>query len=388
MKFEVFWKNPGYKARPKLKRKIECDYLIVGGGITGVSVAYFLAKQGVKNIVLIEKHTVGCSATGEAAGTLVVRGETDLSQYVKYYGFKKAALLWSEIQSALRGLRKIITEENIDCDAEPQDTLYCDYPKKKKGYLREEFLFEKQLDKNAVWLEKEALTGELNTPLFAHGILSKNHGLSVNPLKFVQILSKKIEKYGVKIYENTALLKAQAGVAKTRQGNIRYKNLILAIDSEHPSAKVKRIKSTIVVTRQLTSEEINLTGFKKKKIVFDDGNHYYYFKLTKDQRLLLGFGDITVHKKHRQRDPHFPHLKNILEFIKKLFPYLDLPVEYAWSGGFGKSFSDLPLVEFKNNEIAIAGCATQVVCFMTAKYVADKLLNKKSPLQPFFELSS
>jgi len=46
MKHEVFWKNPGYVVRSKLKENIKCDYLIVGGGITGVSTAYFLLKRG------------------------------------------------------------------------------------------------------------------------------------------------------------------------------------------------------------------------------------------------------------------------------------------------------------------------------------------------------
>jgi len=48
MKHEVFWKNPGYKVRPELKEDIECDYLIVGGGVTGVSLAYFLSKHKSK----------------------------------------------------------------------------------------------------------------------------------------------------------------------------------------------------------------------------------------------------------------------------------------------------------------------------------------------------
>ncbi len=89
MKHEVFWKNPDYIIRPELKEDINCDYLIVGGGITGVSMAYFLAKLGAKNIVLIEKKYIASGATGKAAGTLVLRGEMDLTYLNKGIGKEK-----------------------------------------------------------------------------------------------------------------------------------------------------------------------------------------------------------------------------------------------------------------------------------------------------------
>src|SRR5258706_16249732 len=45
------------------------DVLIVGGGIIGCSIAYFLCKQGVEVIVL-EKGEIGAQASSAAAGLL------------------------------------------------------------------------------------------------------------------------------------------------------------------------------------------------------------------------------------------------------------------------------------------------------------------------------
>lgn len=39
--------------------------LIVGGGIMAASTAYYLAKLG-KSIIILERETVGCSASGKA----------------------------------------------------------------------------------------------------------------------------------------------------------------------------------------------------------------------------------------------------------------------------------------------------------------------------------
>ena len=151
----------------------------------------------------------------------------------------------------------------------------------------------------------------------------------------------------------------------------------MAIDADHPAKQVKSQKSTIIVTRPLTEGELTKTGLAKKKIIFDARNGYTYFKVTKDKRILAGFGTLTVPKKHKKKDPHFPHLKNIKTFLKKLFPYLNLRAEYAWSGTFGVTKNYQPFVQFKGNTVTIAGAATQVACFMTAKHAVSKMLGQK-----------
>ena len=388
MKFEVFWKNPGYAARPELKKDIECDYLIVGGGITGVSAAYFLAKAGKKNIVLIEKHYIGSGATGKAAGTLVTRGERDsVNDTIRKYGIKKAKIFWRVTHEALRDIKKIIAQEKIDCDAQSQDTLMCGFKGKNWDNLYKEYKAEKSIEGTTKLLKGLDLKKELNSNLFDHGVLSKQHGLCVNPLKMIQGFSHAIERRGVSIYENTNLLRIADHTAETHHGAIHFKKLIWAIDTDYPAEEIKNLRTTIIVTRQLTQHELAAIGFsQRKKIVWDSRKNENYFKVTKDSRILVGFGGIVVHKKHRGTDPHFPHLKQLQAFIKRIFPSLDLEIEYAWSGHFGvnKHYSKGPFVRFEKDSAAISGAGSQVVCVMAAKHVVHKLLNKKSPLEQFF----
>ncbi len=386
MKYEIFWKNPGYEPRPALKGDIECDYLIVGGGVTGVGAAYFLAKSDARGIVLIEKNHIASGATGKAAGTLVIRGESDLADIIAKYGEEKGRIYWNEIHEGLRDIKRVAKDEDIDCDAEPQDTLYCDYRHRHTVNLHEEYEAENHVEANTKFLAKEELRKEINSPLFAHGILSENHGLSVNPLKFTQNLSVAIEKYGVKVYENTPLLKTENNIAKTPSGNIRYKKLIMAIDADHPAAEVKNLKSTIVITRPLSDNELEKTGLVKRKIIFDSKKHYDYFKVTKDKRLLIGFGGVIVKKSHKKTDPHPRHLNTIQKFISKLFPYLEIEIKYAWSGTFGVTRDYGPYLKFSSDTVEIAGASTQVVCFMTAKYAVNKILGKPSTLEGFFTI--
>ena len=386
IKFEVFWKNPGYAARPELKKDIECDYLIVGGGITGVSAAYFLAKAGKKNIVLIEKHYIGSGATGKAAGTLVIRGENDLEDILKKYGREGTEKYWKEVHESLKSIKRIIRSEQIDCDDEPQDTLYCS--SRDQSYddldLRKEYQVEKSIEGSTQFLEEEELRKEINTDLFLHGILSTNHGLSVNPLKMAQNLSAVVQRCGVTIYENTTFLKTSGNRAETHHGSISYKKILFAMDADYPSEEVHNQKSTIVITRPLIHDELVKTGLIKKKIIFNNKTDYHYLKLTKERRLLFGFGTTIVNKQQRETDPHALHMEEIKGFIKNLFPYLDLDLEYAWSGHFGVTRGYHPVVEYTKNTASIAGAGSQVVCFMAAHHIANKFLGKESPLDEFF----
>src|SRR5437773_2161715 len=127
MKSEVFWKNPGYKVRPPLEKDIECDYLIVGGGITGVSLAYFLAKE-------------------------------------------------------------VATRENLECDLEPQDAIYASTKKGHDSFIFEEYKTAKSMEQSIELVTGEKLREAVNTPLFRHALIYKNHGVSVNPLAFTQNL--------------------------------------------------------------------------------------------------------------------------------------------------------------------------------------------------------
>src|SRR3989344_5781772 len=214
MKHEVFWKNPGYNGYPTLKKDIECDYLIVGGGIAGVSLAYFLSRFKAGKIVLIEKNTVASGATGKAAGSLVIRGERDFHNFVEKLGKKNATLYWNEIHKTLRLIRKIIEEEKIDCDVEPQDTLYCGFKHKSFNNLEEEYRYEREIENGSRMLYGEDLKKEFNTDLYDRALLSKNHGLSVNPLKLTQNLSKVAARYGASIYENTKFIGENKKIAR------------------------------------------------------------------------------------------------------------------------------------------------------------------------------
>jgi sarcosine oxidase subunit beta len=55
------------------------DIVIIGGGISGCATAYFLAKKGAKNVVLIEKNFLASGATGRCGAGIRQQWGTELN---------------------------------------------------------------------------------------------------------------------------------------------------------------------------------------------------------------------------------------------------------------------------------------------------------------------
>ena len=61
------------------------DYLIIGGGIVGSSVAYHLAKRGAGKIVVLEQATLGSGSTSKAAGGIRAQFGAEVTIRMSHY---------------------------------------------------------------------------------------------------------------------------------------------------------------------------------------------------------------------------------------------------------------------------------------------------------------
>lgn len=377
MNRKVFWEDSNYIPKPELKENVSCDYLIVGGGITGVSLAYFLNKLGAKKIVLIEKNMIGSGATGKSAGIITPKAELDLAELIEIMGVEKAKKYWKENHEVLKLIKKIIKKEKIKCDLEQQDTIMVSGSNKNNEWIIKEYEIEKNLEKKSEVLFGKKLRKEINSPSFLLGLISKDHSISVNPLGHVQALSSVAEKYGVKVYEKTKLVSIKGNAAKTLKGNIKFKKIILCIDSYARDNSIQNNKTTVVVTQKLTKKQLRQMSLIPKKIIWDAEDKYHYMKITKDNRLLMGFGDKFVGKKDKKIKPHEEHVSEINKFLKNVFPKINLEIEYAWSGTFGISKNWMPRIEKTRNQWKIFGSGSQLGCVIVSKRTAENLINKK-----------
>lgn len=189
------------KEYEKLKENMETDICIIGGGITGISTAYNLARKQLK-ITVIEKGKVGSQTTGKSTAKVT-------SQHGLFYKYLKdskgidfAKFYYEANEEAIENIRKIIERENIGCDFEKQSAYVVATKQEEIQKIKDEVEVVREFGGNARYVEKEEISKkvpELN-PLAA---IEFENQAQFNSYKYVTKLAEVCENLGIKIYENT-----------------------------------------------------------------------------------------------------------------------------------------------------------------------------------------
>jgi gamma-glutamylputrescine oxidase len=179
----------------------------------------------------------------------------------------------------------------------------------------------------------EQLKGILGSEGYTAGIrYGGTYG--INPLQALQGIKDILIDDGMQIYESTAMKRIEDHTIYTHAGSVTAENIIIAVDKLEESisplaAEVFHAQTFLSVTEPLTDAEL--------KILFPSGEQmqcwdsklvYTYFRLTGDNRLLLGGGSaFTTFLKDAYNNPgiirrvindfyeHFPQLRS-LSFIQ------------------------------------------------------------------------
>lgn len=388
MKHQVFWKNPGYKKGKAVTGKRECRYLVVGAGITGLSLAYFLLEGGVdaKDIIVVEAEYAGGGSTGHSAGMLIPEMETEENvgweAIIERYGVKLAKAYRHAHIEALHTIEKIIRKGKIHCDASKGDFLTLARDSAARERVMTDIQARRMMGERPAGLRGTYLMNEFGSPgfVFAERTLP---GLSVNPLALAQGIATYLRRQGVSIYENSPVISTYRDTARFAHGAITFSHIIYARGVGEKHAKLNKYVTTIAVTRKLSREQIKELRLADLDLFIDEEGlrSFHYGKITGDGRLLLGYGDVKVRADRAETTLHRPHIRNIERFIKKMFPHAKLPIHYAWSAIYAIQGDLLPLIRVKGNSVLINGAGIQLGSVTAAGYAASILLGTKHPLK-------
>src|ERR1043165_6917246 len=95
------WQNiPEYKSLRKIKFKEVYDVIIVGGGITGISSALLLQKEG-KNCLVLEAQNICFGTSGGTTAHLNTLMDTPYPTIVKNFGKENAILIRKGAEKAI-----------------------------------------------------------------------------------------------------------------------------------------------------------------------------------------------------------------------------------------------------------------------------------------------
>lgn len=135
-----------------LEGKEEADVCIIGGGITGISVAYYLSKEG-KKVVLLEREKLSMKTTGNTTAKITSQHGLFYKYLVDNYGKEYAKNYYEANQGAIENIAKIIEEEDIKCDFGRQDSYVFTRSKEEITKIKDEVNTVKSIGGKADFVE-------------------------------------------------------------------------------------------------------------------------------------------------------------------------------------------------------------------------------------------
>jgi len=388
MKKKRFWEDESYQSSKPLRGNISTQHLIVGGGVAGLFVAYYLLEAGEKHITLIERDSVGMGSTGHSAGMLVGEPETaPWGVIVNEIGNERAVLFEKAQAFAMKDVADFIKKERIDCEF-ALDNFYLliknSWSTRNEGFERK---LRRELGMNSTFLQGKSFSEELNAKGFVEGE-KLERGISVNPLSFSHGMANYLRERGVLVYEHTPLKKVLGKRALTPRGSVTFGNIIYARGTAEKHPELVNYLTTIAVTRRLSHKELEELKMNDKDMFVDEESRgsFHYGKITGENRLLVGYGDVLTKNTVSKSSLHKPHYKEIKHFIRKTFGPIN--IEYAWSAAYSLHKKAVPLVCVSHESATIGGAGTQIASIACASYVASAVLGKKHPLDDLFSGSN
>ncbi|MDB5260215.1 MAG: FAD-dependent oxidoreductase [Candidatus Nomurabacteria bacterium] len=313
---------------PSLTKSASPDVVIVGGGMAGLLSAYLISKEG-KKVIILEKGRIAAGVTMYTTAFLTHSLDTDYTDLIKIYGNKNAKTIIDSHRKAIDLIEQIVRDERIDCDfTRCSNYIYANSKKDTKG-------FEDELNAIKELGGKGKIIQQVNDLGFKNaGYLEIQNQAKFNPLKFVSALLKTLKKMGVKIYENTEVVKVgsdgDTGEVETKSKIILLPKWVIVATYEPLDQPLRLFfKKGLYVSYVLEAE---LKNIKIKEGTYEDTyNPYHYFRIDEvngTQRLIAGGED------HRQeiKMAESKNFNSLKEYLDKTIGKENYKVTKKWRG--------------------------------------------------------
>ena len=140
MKNKNIWLDDDFEKLKSVNTDLETDVLIIGGGITGISILYQLNKNNIKAL-LVEKNICGSGVTSKSTAKITYLQEKIYMNIRKLESDKIARKYLHSQTDAVKILADIIKNENIKCDLKRVDSILFSNCKNNYKKIEDEYNF-------------------------------------------------------------------------------------------------------------------------------------------------------------------------------------------------------------------------------------------------------
>jgi glycine/D-amino acid oxidase-like deaminating enzyme len=326
---------------PKLVGDHSCDVCVIGGGFTGISTAYHIAKNYGGDVRLLEAGHFGFASSGRNAGFCCLPAtKLSINQLIKKYGMDETKKFFASQIEGVDLLASLIADNNIECEKIGTGNLDVVHHPSSIEELKEWGNdLQNHFGINTRWIPKEEFdeVGHQSTEQF--GAVFTEAGFAMNPMAFLNGFANATVDAGAQLHSHSRVKKWERnGKHKliTEEGSITCDKVVVATngytdESLHPSFanRMVPVLSNIIVTREMSEDEFKMQNYKTLNPICNSREILYYYRRMPSNRMLFGtrgdtFGDDKSALKMRSM---------MTKQFQGVFPnWNDIDVEYYWRG--------------------------------------------------------
>jgi glycine/D-amino acid oxidase-like deaminating enzyme/nitrite reductase/ring-hydroxylating ferredoxin subunit len=370
---------------PRLQRNINADVVVIGAGVTGITVAYLLKKSG-STVALIERERVASFDTGHTTAHLTYVTDVGMQELARNFGENHAQATWDAGAAAIDEIERIVGEEGIECEfTRVPAYLHARVDgshKKEVSSLTKEADLAAKLGFDAVYLES---VPHFNLPAVRFANQAKFH-----PRKYLRSLVAKIAGNASHVFEKSAATEfdTKKRRVKVNRSWISFDRVVMA--TNNPLVGLASIIGATLLQTKLslyTSYALGArvpSGTVPEALFWDTRNPYDYLRVDRHRDfdyLIYGGED---HKTGQKKQTEKAYAR-LFGRLKKTIP--EVRVDHRWSGQVICTPDGLPYIgENAEHQFAATGYCGNGITFGTvaALMARDWTIGQKNPWTDLF----
>lgn len=392
-----------YTPGASLKGDLNVDVAIIGGGFTGLSTAYFLRKADPgMSIALLESQVIGYGASGRNGGFNMTKFGLLHSITALRFGRVKTLEAHHYMERSVDLLQELVSALKLDCDYEHPGFLCVSTNEVHLRRLVKEVEFVGKLGLKGIhWIDEGELKSRVNSPMYTGGAWWEPKTGILNPAKLAWSWKGVIQPLGVQIFENTPVLEiaGEGGGLRldTPGGQVRAGKVVLATNAwSHLFAQTRRkqapVWTYIVLTEPLKEADFREIGWKGREGIEDFRDLVHYYRLTADNRILLGGRDISTafgYDMSVERDYNEDIFDGLKRDLIQMFPSLkNIRFTHQWGGPVSVPLDLAPAMGYAGgkNMVYSLGCCGHGVSMthLNGQTLSDLILERDTELTRTF----
>jgi len=357
----VFEPNHSYWAKalpplnPPLQQNIDAEVVVIGGGLCGLSTAYYLKKDGATKgrVVLLEAARCGNGASARNGAMMLTMTADRYMQWTSEPELDKR--IYDLTAANIRRLNDLSRSLGIDAEIEQNGTLQVCNTQGDAAIARNYVTKARAAQLPCEFWENEKVAEALGTRVYEGAFFDPGSG-QVHPGKLVSLFKAAAQSVGVEIFEQTPAVHIEEGervsVTTKEGGAVRANSLVLATNSYSSKLGYLRRATAPVfdyvgITAPLSAATLAAMGWKSRMPFNDCRTEVFYLGLTQDNRVHIGGGPVDYVFNNGLRQPLDAEARYAALHTELARIHLALaaePFELHWGGLVDMSLDESPAV--------------------------------------------